>query len=816
MFRGTRGIKVYNPNWPSWWIGGWARGWTLVAGDRVVQGSAGALVRPRRRPRYAAGIVLATLIALITLLWLPARPALAHAVLLRSNPGQNARLSVSPPLVQLFFSEPLDHSFSTVQVRGSDGGRVDHGGVRFTADPTEMDLPLPNLPPGIYSVDWTSVSKVDGHRLQGSFPFTVLNPDGSTPAGGVAPAQTGGSAAPQPLDVVLRWLLLIGLLGSAGAFAFYTLVALPAAGGLQPEDREAAQVVMLRLLGLSGLALGAAGAVANLAILLRQAGQLGGLDSLSDLLASRTGSYWLLREAALLVLVLTGFVIRRKRERFSGPLTVLRYLGLVIGIGGIATIALTSHGAARPGAGWSVPSDLVHIVAVAFWLGSLVQLALLFRARGELKAAPRARCFSRLLGRFSLLASISIGAIVLTGLFNASVEVAAPGNLAETGYGQTLLVKVVLIVPLFAFGLLNAVWLAPRFERLADAGASTATTERRLRRTVAIEAGLGVAVLAVTALLVLLVPARDAAAQRRARLLPGTAISSVYRNTVPAGDMQATLVVNPNRVGENDFRVALTGPGLDQVTRVQLRFQQVGGPAGGSTIDAQPVSPGLWDVTAANLAQVGRWQIVVNVRRNGFDDVNGNFGVEVPDATGATVTATSSNGADVWSFPGRGISPNQTLGVVLVAAGVLLYRLRGPLRGLGRLAGRAVALGTAAAVIGGFMLFFATHSHGSPATAGPLVNPVPADQRSLSDGFQIYQQNCAVCHGSTGHGDGPNAATLNPKPVDLTVHVGLHPDSQLYDWITNGIPGTAMPTWRSDLTDQQRWDVINYLRTLSP
>lgn len=58
-------------------------------------------------------------------------------------------------------------------------------------------------------------------------------------------------------------------------------------------------------------------------------------------------------------------------------------------------------------------------------------------------------------------------------------------------------------------------------------------------------------------------------------------------------------------------------------------------------------------------------------------------------------------------------------------------------------------------------------------------------------------------------------AALNPKPVDLTVHVGLHPDAQLYDWITNGIPGTAMPAWRSDRTDQQRWDVINYLRTLS-
>jgi len=96
-----------------------------------------------------------------------------------------------------------------------------------------------------------------------------------------------------------------------------------------------------------------------------------------------------------------------------------------------------------------------------------------------------------------------------------------------------------------------------------------------------------------------------------------------------------------------------------------------------------------------------------------------------------------------------------------------------------------------------------------------VQNPVPADQRSVESGKQLYMANCAVCHGNTGHGDGPGAAALNPKPLDLTVHVGLHPDAQLYDWVTNGIPRTSMPPWKTKLSDTQRWDLLNYLRTLS-
>ncbi|HEY7294292.1 MAG TPA: copper resistance CopC family protein, partial [Dehalococcoidia bacterium] len=170
-----------------------------------------ANVHVRPRPRLRPIIALLTAAALLLL---AAGRANAHAVLLRSSPAQNARLQSSPPAVQLFFSEALDHHGSSVRVLDGAGNAVKTGGATFTADPTEMDLNLPPLQPGFYVVSWTTVSAVDGHRLQGSFPFVLLNPDGSTPSGSPAAARAPAlDPGPPLLDSVLRAVLLLALMG---------------------------------------------------------------------------------------------------------------------------------------------------------------------------------------------------------------------------------------------------------------------------------------------------------------------------------------------------------------------------------------------------------------------------------------------------------------------------------------------------------------------------------------------------------------------------------------------------------------------------
>jgi len=94
-----------------------------------------------------------------------------------------------------------------------------------------------------------------------------------------------------------------------------------------------------------------------------------------------------------------------------------------------------------------------------------------------------------------------------------------------------------------------------------------------------------------------------------------------------------------------------------------------------------------------------------------------------------------------------------------------------------------------------------------------IPNPVPATAASIARGQDLYAQNCVVCHGVNGRGDGPLAATLNPRPADLRVHVSQHTEGQLWLWISDGFPGSAMPAFRASLSDEDRWHLVNYLRS---
>jgi mono/diheme cytochrome c family protein len=112
--------------------------------------------------------------------------------------------------------------------------------------------------------------------------------------------------------------------------------------------------------------------------------------------------------------------------------------------------------------------------------------------------------------------------------------------------------------------------------------------------------------------------------------------------------------------------------------------------------------------------------------------------------------------------------------------------------------------------------------------AGAPTNPVPADETSLARGAQLFAINCVMCHGETGQGTGTVAAFLvKKKPADLTsALVQTKSDGTLFLSISNGIfnPNNTlfpdvkfsgqMPPMNENLTVRERWDVVNYIRTL--
>lgn len=94
--------------------------------------------------------------------------------------------------------------------------------------------------------------------------------------------------------------------------------------------------------------------------------------------------------------------------------------------------------------------------------------------------------------------------------------------------------------------------------------------------------------------------------------------------------------------------------------------------------------------------------------------------------------------------------------------------------------------------------------------------PVPYQAISIASGTRLYQQHCVLCHGEAGYGDGPAARAFSKKPADLTApHTALHTAGDLFWWLTTGIPGSPMPGFKDRLTEEERWDLINFLRALA-
>lgn len=97
--------------------------------------------------------------------------------------------------------------------------------------------------------------------------------------------------------------------------------------------------------------------------------------------------------------------------------------------------------------------------------------------------------------------------------------------------------------------------------------------------------------------------------------------------------------------------------------------------------------------------------------------------------------------------------------------------------------------------------------------AALVLNPVPATDESIARGAYFYSVNCQVCHGSEGHGDGPVGLKMQVKaPVDLNdAYVQDQADGELFFTLTRG--RAKMPFYRDALSQEERWDVINYVKS---
>ena len=154
------------------------------------------------------------------------------------------------------------------------------------------------------------------------------------------------------------------------------------------------------------------------------------------------------------------------------------------------------------------------------------------------------------------------------------------------------------------------------------------------------------------------------------------------------------------------------------------------------------------------------------------------------------------------------------LGAELFGIGLLLFAFGTRIQGRFPRSAAYLAMLRTFAVIGGISMV-ASGVVGDTTPDTSLQNPMPATVRSVTVGADLFVADCAACHGVDGRGGGPMAATTTIRPADLrSGHLASHTDGDVFYWIGAGLPG-GMPAWSGTLSETDRWNLVNYLRSLN-
>lgn len=123
-----------------------------------------------------------------------------------------------------------------------------------------------------------------------------------------------------------------------------------------------------------------------------------------------------------------------------------------------------------------------------------------------------------------------------------------------------------------------------------------------------------------------------------------------------------------------------------------------------------------------------------------------------------------------------------------------------------------------AIAISGIIVEATVASGAQKADTATLKNPLAQNAASLGVGKKLFSTNCVACHGDTGKGDVKSAATLKPKPSDLTDAEWKHgsSDGEIFALIRDGAKQTSMRGYAGKLTGQELWSLVNYVRSLGP
>lgn len=679
-----------------------------------------AAVRGRVRGATTAAFRIRTLLLLFLAVTgavlAGAAPVSAHAALTGSNPQQGAVVTQAPDQVALTFSEKVAMSDGAVRVLDPKGKRVDTGKPFETGGTTYGVKLHAGLPDGTFTVTYQVVS-ADSHPVSGAFTFSIGAPSQTSVA--LSDTAVGGGVV-GTLYGIGRYVSYAGFILLVGGAAFVLLCWQRGAG-----VRAVQRLVVSGWLALTG---------ATLALLLLRGSYVGSgrigdivdLSLLAEVLQTKSGAalvsrLLLLAAAALFIAVLFGAYARGDEAeaiaedavgaaaddtatttartgtgtgtddhadgagRSAGAESVadtdrkdltfgLAIGGAVVAAGLAASWAMAEHASTGIQADLAMPVDVLHLLAVAVWLGGLsTLLVVLFRApAGDQIEAAAVRRFSRVaFGGVSVLAA--------TGIYQSWRQVGSWSALTGTSYGRLLLVKVALVAVLVGIGWISRRWTAQlseaptvvprlveqraaekepatvaagsgdarRAAQLARQRTAVATTRQKrvrdadpvrtgLRRSVLAEAGVAIVLLAVTTVLTSTEPGRTeeeakgatAAASQRSGPL---SLKIPFDTGGEDGKGTVEVTLDPARVGANEMHVFVVRPNgkAFDVPEVKVAFTLEAKKIGPLPVTPDRIATGHWSAIGVQIPMAGDWKIAVTVRTSDIDQATVNKNAKI-------------------------------------------------------------------------------------------------------------------------------------------------------------------------------------------
>ncbi|MER7850179.1 FixH family protein [Kitasatospora sp. NPDC096077] len=657
----------------------------------------------RRITRRRIAGLLGTLGALLALMLAGAGPAAAHATLDATDPAQNSVVATAPAAVTLTFSETVSLSSDSVRVLDPAGKPVDtgnpaHADGKGNTARVGLNSGLAN---GTYTVAWRAVSE-DSHPVGGAFTFSIGAPSDTS----VSTTALQGAKA----DTLVAALYGTGRTVAYAAFALlagvaaFVLICWPAGATRRPVQR-------LLMTGWTALL------ASTVAVLLLRGpyergsgiGQTLDLSLVRSTLDERIGTalaarLLLLAAAGIFLSLLVGqlgqppkpvapapaehqdakhqdgehqdedaeaaelreleqrAVERPQREARLG----LGVAGLLLAVALSATWVGADHASVGIQVWLALPFGILHLIAMALWLGGLASLLV----------ALREGVGAEVVDRFSRIAFGSVAVLVVTGVYQSWRGLGSWSALTDTEYGKLLLVKTGCVVVMLGVAWMSRSWLA----RLRSAPTEAAEVERAevpepvgavaqsadpvrqaqldrqlaatrsagrergltptragLRRSVLVEALVAVAVLVVTTMLTNSPPGRVAGeikaaggtgAGNAAPAAPQTEPDRTVelklpydtKGRTPNAKGTATVTLNPARTGPNEVKLALDGTDGKpvDVPEVQLAFTLPDRDLGPLPVALTPEGTGRWSGTT-QLPLAGTWVVSVQIRSSDID-----------------------------------------------------------------------------------------------------------------------------------------------------------------------------------------------------